>query len=176
MIPRGAGTGSRGTDSELRGAAGSRLARMVMLSDRGNSEDHEQEDRAEDQGWQGDEGEFLEDSEAVCMQEGGEQEDQHLWGRIRHEAKVEELQQEAPGNRAAAVEKAVRQLWLAARGPDYTISGETLVEMAVGRDWEDGAAGNLWQAFQLEEERGRLERYAGWVEECCEEWFLREYE
>ena len=70
----------------------------------------------------------------------------------------------------------MRQLWLAARGPDYTISGETLVEMAVGRDWEDGAVGNLWQAFQLEEERGRLERYAGWVEECCEEWFLRERE
>ena len=97
--------------------------------------------------------------------------DQDLWGRIRHEADVEELRNQAPANRAAAVEEAVRQLRLAADGgPGWIVRGETLVELAVGKDLE--VDGNLWQAliFLLEEERSRLERYAHWLDECCEEW------
>jgi hypothetical protein len=103
--------------------------------------------------------------------EGEEEEDHHMWDGIWDKARVEELQHEAPTNRAAAVKEAVRQLRGNKAGPDWTVSGETLVELAVGKDMEE-CQGSLRKAFLEEEERDRSERFAAWLEECCEQWFM----
>jgi hypothetical protein len=110
------------------------------------------------------------DEDSECEDEGEVEEDHHMWGRIWDEAKVEELRHEAPANRAYAVGEAVMQLKEAMVGPDYKLSGETLVELAVGKDMAE-CHGSLRKAFLEEEERDRSERFAVWLEECGEEWF-----
>ena len=175
-MPRGVKTGPRGVaagprwraGSKFRGANGQRPTRLMMVFEDGSEEPWCEEPGHLREPWSEEQEEGDEDSE--CEDEGEVEEDHHMWGRIWDEAKVEELRHEAPANRAYAVGEAVMQLKEAMVGPDYKLSGETLVELAVGKDMVE-CHGSLRKAFLEEEERDRSERFAVWLEECGEEWF-----
>ena len=116
------------------------------------------------------EGEFEEqggDDESPMEDEDWEGVWEEIEGRATDGCPAEVLVESGEEHRKAAVRQVVRELMdLAQGGPDWNVSKQTLVGIAVGDGGEDGI---LIQAFEDEEKYGRQERLAVWVQKCREE-------